>query len=681
MSNYSTLKTAIQQAVYTNGNGEITGAGLQAVLLQIVNTVGDGYVFKGVATAGTAPGTPDANVFYIAPAGTYMNFGSTYTVPEGRIGIFMYNGSWSKSRIKISGGAGGGGGAQNYIPVNFVSNAKMSVSLKKIFYAEEKQAVIRNKYITDILVDCCGRGTFSILTADKADVTAMTASADDLSVTVVETFDIQHWGWNKLHLSTPLLIDGDTCLGFYDMSDTFLNGYCLNGTHGGCDFVAPYSGWYFGKTDVYDYDYKLNIGVITRESESEFHPIEESVVGGYSLGIDAEFGNSTPMYLYGGFFLREEVQDALRGETITHVRVNVTHTGILRVVVGTWTDEDGYAGAWFDTHETIVVRELGWHTYKLQRPIVLGADDWLGFNGDEEFTLLCTTNKINSCYNSQYGFRFWGLNGGNWELQSGYWCGFEAITENSAAVRGSEIYRETKLCGKKVVLIGDSISSYNGIIPAGYEYFYPQGDVNNWILTWWAKLGFMQSLRWVTDNGDGTYTYYNRSWSGSKVTNLQGGDKPYCSTARLSTLPAPDVILFFGGINDLAGGTPHPLLGDEPTWGTMGTMDLSEFRGAYAYCVEYLLTNYPDAKLICMTPTQISTLGHFTDNDMGVDFADITEAIKEICDKYGVSVIDMSRCGITYLNTDDYTLDGVHPNKAGMKMIADYVNEQINDIL
>ena len=101
MSDYSALKTASQQAVYTNGNNEITGAGLQSVLLQIVNTVGDGYVFKGVATAGTAPGTPDANVFYIAPAGTYENFGSSYTVPVGSVGVFVWNGSWSKERVQF----------------------------------------------------------------------------------------------------------------------------------------------------------------------------------------------------------------------------------------------------------------------------------------------------------------------------------------------------------------------------------------------------------------------------------------------------------------------------------------------------------------------------------------------------------------------------------------------------
>lgn len=104
MSNYATLKAAIQAAVYTNGSGDITGAGLQTVLLQIVNTVGDGYVFKGVATGGTSAGTPDANVFYIAPAGTYTNFGSRFVVPTGSIGVFTYNGSWSKSLVRLGQG-------------------------------------------------------------------------------------------------------------------------------------------------------------------------------------------------------------------------------------------------------------------------------------------------------------------------------------------------------------------------------------------------------------------------------------------------------------------------------------------------------------------------------------------------------------------------------------------------
>lgn len=674
MANYSVLKAAVEAVVKTNGNEEITGANLQSTLELIIDSLGAGYQFVGIATPSTSPGTPDQRVFYIAGEGSYSNFGTSYSVGKGYIGVFSWGSSaWSKTAVKICAVPLT---VQNNIPVNYQSTQKLSTSLKKVFYAEEMQVIIRNKNITDIIVDCCTLGTFSVITASKDDVNAMTATVDELYVNVVETFTLQHYGWQKLHLSTPLLVDGDTSLGFFDSTDTAQTGYCLTGTTGHCDFVAPYSSWYFGKRAVYDSDYKLNIGVLTKEGEYDYHPIEDSVIGGYSLGSDATYTNSTPMFPRGGFFLAENVQADLRGKTITHVRVNATATGIMRVVVGTWTN-NSYSTAWFEMSETIVVNELGWHTYKLQKPVVLGANDRIGFNGDDTFTVLCTDNKINSIYNSQYGFQFFS----GTTLTNGYWCGFEAIVENSEAVRSSEIYRPTKLCGKKVIIYGDSISSYNGLIPAGYEYFYPTGDVDSWFYTWWGVLALLQSLVMSANNGGGSYTYYNRSWSGSKVCNLQGGDKPFCSTARLSSLPSPDVILFFGGINDLAGGTPHPVLGDEPTWGNMATMDLSEFRGAYAYCIEYLLTNYKDARLICMTPTPINILGHFTDNDKGVSYGDICDAIREVCTKYGVSLIDMSRCPLTYLNASDYTLDGVHPNKAGMKLLGEYVNAQINSLM
>lgn len=101
MANYSVLKAAVEAVVKTNGNEEITGANLQSTLESIIDSLGAGYQFVGVATTSTSPGTPDENVFYIAPAGTYENFGTSYTVKAGFLGVFRYNGSWSKSMVEI----------------------------------------------------------------------------------------------------------------------------------------------------------------------------------------------------------------------------------------------------------------------------------------------------------------------------------------------------------------------------------------------------------------------------------------------------------------------------------------------------------------------------------------------------------------------------------------------------
>lgn len=99
MANYTTLKSAIEQVIKTNGNNEITGALLQQSLLSMINSLGAGYQFIGVAVLSptpTNPGTPDYNVFYIAgQPGTYSNFGGL-VVNDGEIAILKYNGTWTK---------------------------------------------------------------------------------------------------------------------------------------------------------------------------------------------------------------------------------------------------------------------------------------------------------------------------------------------------------------------------------------------------------------------------------------------------------------------------------------------------------------------------------------------------------------------------------------------------------
>lgn len=104
MANYATLKSAIQQVVKTNGNNEITGALLQQSLVSMINSLGVGYQFMGIATPSTNPGTPDQRVFYIVGSGDYSNFGSAFSVQIGDIAVCKYDNDWSHNIIQISGG-------------------------------------------------------------------------------------------------------------------------------------------------------------------------------------------------------------------------------------------------------------------------------------------------------------------------------------------------------------------------------------------------------------------------------------------------------------------------------------------------------------------------------------------------------------------------------------------------
>lgn len=102
MANYDILKTSVSDVIKTNGKKEITGALLQQTLMAMINSLGSGYQFVGVATPETNPGTPDAKVFYIANVkGTYTHFGEL-EVADDEVVFFIWDSSWHKVSIGIT---------------------------------------------------------------------------------------------------------------------------------------------------------------------------------------------------------------------------------------------------------------------------------------------------------------------------------------------------------------------------------------------------------------------------------------------------------------------------------------------------------------------------------------------------------------------------------------------------
>ena len=95
MANNTDLKAAIAQVIKTNGNNEITGQILQNSLFSIINQLGGGATFVGIATPTTNPRTSDANVFYLASAtGTYTNFDAITVAGEFTV-LTNRSGSWA----------------------------------------------------------------------------------------------------------------------------------------------------------------------------------------------------------------------------------------------------------------------------------------------------------------------------------------------------------------------------------------------------------------------------------------------------------------------------------------------------------------------------------------------------------------------------------------------------------
>ena len=74
---YNNLKEAVKAVIKKNGNQEITGELLQAVLLSIISNVGENAGLVGQANPTTNPGSHDGPVFFVATEpGMYVNFGN-----------------------------------------------------------------------------------------------------------------------------------------------------------------------------------------------------------------------------------------------------------------------------------------------------------------------------------------------------------------------------------------------------------------------------------------------------------------------------------------------------------------------------------------------------------------------------------------------------------------------------
>ena len=104
MANYASLKATIDAQIKANGNQEITGPILNAVLTAMINTIGNGYALQGsVAQTTDNPGAPDNPVAYLAAGpGTYTNFGGTVIPDDGHAYLLKWDTAWAAVQLPIA---------------------------------------------------------------------------------------------------------------------------------------------------------------------------------------------------------------------------------------------------------------------------------------------------------------------------------------------------------------------------------------------------------------------------------------------------------------------------------------------------------------------------------------------------------------------------------------------------
>ncbi len=239
-------------------------------------------------------------------------------------------------------------------------------------------------------------------------------------------------------------------------------------------------------------------------------------------------------------------------------------------------------------------------------------------------------------------------------------------------------HQEESLTGKKISILGDSISTFTGYIPVAdgvnleHASFYPErGAIKDVNETWWMQV--------ITELGGSLGI--NDSWSGSRVLNTQeensgnlGPDAAMASMTRIRNLGSngtPDIILFFGGTNDIAFGSP---LGSFDPATAPAEADLTAnkwdtYAEAYTAAILRIQHLYPDAQVFAIEPTE---------NTYYYDLATLNRygaVMEAICDHYGVTYVDLVEGGFTTAMLADAT----HPNASGMDKITEIVVDAINE--
>lgn len=248
----------------------------------------------------------------------------------------------------------------------------------------------------------------------------------------------------------------------------------------------------------------------------------------------------------------------------------------------------------------------------------------------------------------------------------------EAGQEDASAE--TSIDEPVSLEGLGISILGDSISTYDGWIPEGFNVFYPfDGELTDVSQTWWKSLVEETGMELCANNSSSGSTCSGDSLS---IDDPMFG----CSDGRLSFLVGsqgrlPDIIVIYMGTNDLLQGVP---IGDNDGTKLVEEGNVENFSDAYCLMLDKLASYYPTAQIFCCTLAPVGDWGTdqpfvIFENHLGLTAEEYSDQIKVIADSKGVAVIDLYHCGITIDNLTEMTTDGVHLTLVGMERVKEKV--------
>ena len=694
MANYATLKAAVQSVVKSNGNKEITGTNMQSTLLGMITSLASGYLFKGVATPSTSPGTPDENVFYLGGAGTYENFGTAYTVNVGSIGVFRYNGSWSRSQLKLYNGMDDKptSGSTNLVSSGGIFDSIIKPNLAQI-----------TSYTTE--AECYLAQNGELVTA------AGTSN-------IVNTFTIDD--------GTDFYVDGRVvpqtiaCLvAYYDENMSFLSyevagtssaqlikGYKLTlptgtkyirvaGQTSSANFPRLYN--YMASAEIAD-DVRATISIPTVATDNGYYLLQDGtyqeITGGMWKVITYRYVDGFSNYKASG-----RVGNTTGGCSICYYDGDGNCIGFEKPFGSSGTGN--YTDYLMTIPQGTAIIKIAGHTVNLTAVTtsrgLYNFTEYLYENAEEEQTSPLRGKTIAIIGAS---IETHGNSGDNPNAVEVTIMPEDVGVQLSAYITAQDVDAGLTINGTSYDT--DNIGTEVTFVPSAADVGKVVGLARNYnsntMSVWWTYVRdyFECDIIPVAWSGSG-YTR-NRQDQANEVPSYAWHESQIrtCGTRLSGTMSrkAPDIIFLCRGINDWSN-SPYARITDgyfdDPNW-QYPTSDLDGdgnygFLEGLSLTIKELREAYPFAPIVLFThpPVKRVNCSHYPSNNGLATQPQYNEAIRKAAEFFGCQLVDRARCAITWENmyptyVSDSSVNPTHPNANGHRVIGEFVIDELKKL-
>lgn len=634
MANYTSLKSAVEAVIKTNGAQEITGENLQTVLLAVINSLGAGYQFAGVATPSTSPTSTDSRIFYIAKeAGTYGNFGSL--VCTG-IGVLYYDTDWHIANVAgIDDNPAIGSG--NLIKSNAVAlgtsliydtHPLTAAGTLTVCNTTIQQGATYGIYLkSDVSVG----GYVRVGLGGSGGVTNVSVAVSPEEVLAGKTVRLTSvTAGSRIYTSSTDASNHDT-----------LDDYSNFNPEAVITWRVP--------TEPTNNQVKKNRDDIINIYNTINVPAEEYLTGENSIGCDVA-SDSAQWQTYGNR-LFNHYDEAHNMEVIglkAKFSSSASSVDILLL--------DGVAKT-VKTLQTIpssmITASTTEYTFiKLDKPFILKANEWIGFSKNVYWKAIDVSTEQAPTVNTIGGSTI----GSNLAYQS------RAVFDYAVFVRKVERYS----FNKKLSVMSDSI---------GTSAFVTNPD-----RAYWKALANHTGMTIAGTSVIGGTTITPGLKSSSLI--------PFVDPSRIAALSVdnaiPDVIIIQGGVNDFNaisedGQHPCPI----GSWNDDPSDPSLSFYASTRCLLNRLKTAYPQATIIFCTPPKMFASDKLLSfepltNKEGVKMSEFVDVIKDVSREYGVLCVDLfSELPVNKENYLTYYIDTYHAKDTGCALIEDLLLDKL----